>query len=58
MRFGDAVNVAARLCSLAQSGEIVADAKTVAHAPEHGFGDIQRLSVKGRKGMLTIQRTL
>lgn len=53
---GDSVNVAARLCGLANEGEIVADnvAAGMSHAP--GFGPEEVVSVKGRLGELTVRR--
>ena len=46
---GDSVNVAARLCSAAGENEIIADEPTVAKAGLSGFGDTERISVKGRE---------
>jgi adenylate cyclase len=51
---GDSVNIAARLCSAAAAGELVADADTVADAG--GFGAIEAIRVKGRQGSLSIRR--
>jgi adenylate cyclase len=53
---GDSVNLAARLCSAAARGEIVADADTVAAAGDGAFGPAQSISVKGRRNPLTIRR--
>ena len=53
---GDSVNIAARLCSAAAAGELVADADTVSAAGADGFGDIEAIRVKGRQGSLSIRR--
>lgn len=53
---GDAVNVSARLCSLAESGEVVVDIGTLDRAAVPGFSHEQKVSVKGRKGELTIRK--
>ena len=53
---GDSVNVAARLCSAAARGEIVADAATVKAAGATEFGASETLSVKGRCSRLKVQR--
>ena len=52
---GDAVNLAARLCAAASRGEIVADFDTVSAAGDRHFGDAQSISVKGRRGQLSVQ---
>lgn len=55
---GDSVNVAARLCSEAQGGEIVMDAFTASkvQAQTGGLSEIQEIYVKGRSEPLLIQR--
>jgi class 3 adenylate cyclase len=53
---GDSVNLAARLCTAASRGEIVADAETVKAAGETGFGAAETISVKGRRGLLEVRR--
>lgn len=53
---GDAVNLAARLCTAASRGELVADADTVAAAGDAEFGAPETISVKGRRGQLEIRR--
>lgn len=52
---GDAVNVSARLCSLARAGEIVADSATLDAAGETGFGEEKPVSVKGRKAEIAVR---
>jgi class 3 adenylate cyclase len=53
---GDSVNLAARLCSAAARGEIVADTETVIAAGDRTFGPAESISVKGRRNRLTIRR--
>jgi adenylate cyclase len=53
---GDSVNVAARLCSLARAGEVVADAATVEAAELDGFGPVETVTVKGRRQSLAVRR--
>lgn len=53
---GDGVNVAARLCSAAAAGEIVADEATAAASGAAGFGAAETLRVKGRHEALTVRR--
>jgi class 3 adenylate cyclase len=53
---GDAVNVSARLCAAAGAGEIVADTDTLGQGDAEGFGAPEEITVKGRKGALTIRR--
>ncbi|CAN5175519.1 hypothetical protein BH10PSE7_BH10PSE7_11350 [soil metagenome] len=53
---GDAVNSAARLCGLAEEGEIIADSATAAEARDVSFGPLQALRVKGRAGELSVRR--
>ncbi len=53
---GDAVNIAARLCSAAAEGELVVDAATVAAAGGDGFGAAESITVKGRQEPLTVRR--
>ncbi|OSM06975.1 adenylate/guanylate cyclase domain-containing protein [Magnetofaba australis] len=53
---GDAVNVSARLCSLAESGEIVVDDATLTTAGVAGFAGQEEVSVKGRSGKLLVWR--
>ena len=53
---GDSVNIAARLCSAAARGEIVADADTVAAAQAMDFGPADAISVKGRSGQVRARR--
>lgn len=54
---GDSVNVAARLCSHAEPGEVVTDQRTIARAghPE-GFGPAAEITLKGRQEGLKIRR--
>ncbi len=54
---GDAVNVAARLCGAAASGELVVEVETLKLAGgEEGFGPPEWLAVKGRSGRLQVRR--
>lgn len=54
---GDAVNVAARLCSLAEVGDVVADTRTLARAGHpDGFGATRDVQVKGRAEPLRVRR--
>ena len=53
---GDSVNLAARLCSAAARGEIVADSDTVTIAGDLEFGVAETISVKGRRSQLKIRR--
>ncbi len=53
---GDGVNIAARLCSSAAEGEIVADADTARASGETGFGPAEMLRVKGRHEPLSVRR--
>jgi class 3 adenylate cyclase len=53
---GDSVNVAARLCSAAAPGEIVADTETVTAAGDAAFGATETIAVKGRRSRLEIRR--
>ncbi|MBF0381916.1 MAG: adenylate/guanylate cyclase domain-containing protein [Magnetococcales bacterium] len=53
---GDAVNVSARLCSIAKEGEIVVDSDTLNRSQKSGFGDGELVSVKGRDGSLKIHK--
>lgn len=53
---GDSVNIAARLCSIAARGEIVADADTAAASGEEGFAPPETIAVKGRSGRLSVRR--
>lgn len=54
---GDGVNVCARLCSAAASGEIVVDADTLAAAADQeGFGAEESLTVKGRTEPVRVRR--
>ena len=55
---GDAVNVASRLQSEAEGGEIVAAASTVAAAPEIGCESIGPRLVKGREEPVEVFRVL
>ena len=52
---GDSVNVAARLCSAAALGEIVADAASVESEAE-GFSAPAEITVKGRNDRLAVRR--
>ncbi len=52
---GDAVNVSARLCSLAREGQIVADAETLATAGGDDFGPPGPVIVKGRTNELLVR---
>jgi len=49
---GDAVNVAARLCSAAMVGEIVIDDALA----DDGFGAVEQIQVKGRQQPLAVRR--
>jgi class 3 adenylate cyclase len=53
---GDSVNLAARLCSAAARGEILADSETVIAAGDTNFGQAETISVKGRRNQLQVQR--
>jgi class 3 adenylate cyclase len=53
---GDSVNLAARLCSTAAPGELVADSETVAAAGDRDFGPAEVISVKGRQQPLQVRR--
>jgi class 3 adenylate cyclase len=53
---GDSVNIAARLCSIAARGELVADADTVRAAEDRGFGAEQSVAIRGRRERLTVRR--
>jgi class 3 adenylate cyclase len=53
---GDSVNIAARLCSIAARGELVADTDTVRAAKGSGFGAEELIAVKGRRERLTVRR--
>ncbi|OFX07570.1 MAG: hypothetical protein A2516_04785 [Alphaproteobacteria bacterium RIFOXYD12_FULL_60_8] len=53
---GDSVNMSARLCSHANSGEIIADAATVRAAEAKGFGPTENLQVKGHAEPVAVQR--
>jgi len=53
---GDSVNMSARLCSQAGSGEIVADSTTVETAQAKGFNAVESVTVKGRGEPLSIKR--
>ncbi|MBI1985930.1 MAG: adenylate/guanylate cyclase domain-containing protein, partial [Rhodospirillales bacterium] len=53
---GDAVNIAARLCSAAAEGELVVDAATVEMSGADGFGPPENITVKGRREPLTVRR--
>jgi len=54
---GDAVNVAARMCSLAGSGEVYADTVTLARAGHpDGFTSAEDVQVKGREEPLRVRR--
>ena len=55
---GDSVNNAARLCATAREGEIIADSKTAAQAPNVAFGPEEPVRVKGRAGALTVRRLM
>ena len=52
---GDAVNVAARLCSAAAEGELVADSDSAAGA-DIPFGPEETIRVKGREAELAVRR--
>lgn len=52
---GDAVNVAARLCSAAAEGELAADSASASAAP-NGFGAEETIQVKGRARPLAVRR--
>ncbi len=54
---GDSVNVAARLCSLAEAGEIIADIKTIDDAGIGEFGRTQSVSIKGRKREVEVRKS-
>jgi adenylate cyclase len=52
---GDSVNIAARICGLAEAGEIIADSATAAMVPDIAFGPEKVVRVKGRAGKLRIR---
>ncbi|MCC7015618.1 MAG: adenylate/guanylate cyclase domain-containing protein [Rhodospirillales bacterium] len=52
---GDAVNVAARLCSAAAEGELVADSASAAEA-DAAFAPEETIRVKGREAALAVRR--
>ncbi len=57
---GDGVNVSARLCSAAASGEIVIDGQSLAAAGEADaadFGEEEEITVKGRREPVRIRRS-
>jgi adenylate cyclase len=54
---GDTVNVSARLCALADVGEIVVDCQTLENINDSSeFGAEQSVKVKGRQGNLRIRK--
>ncbi len=53
---GDTVNVAARLCSKASGGEIIADNKTIRLAGRKDFNDENTILVKGRQAEIAISK--
>jgi adenylate cyclase len=54
---GDAVNIASRLCSAAQRGEVVVDVETLRRAGEADrFGRPEEIRVKGREQPIAIRR--
>ena len=54
---GDAVNVAQRVCTLAQAGELLSDTRTLQRAGHPAnFGDIEEHRVKGRAEALRVRR--
>jgi class 3 adenylate cyclase len=53
---GDSVNTAARLCSAAGRGEIVADYDTVRAADDKDFGSAEPISVKGKRNRVNVCR--
>jgi len=54
---GDSVNIAARLCSAARRGEIVADAGTLTRSgAAEGFGPAEAIKVKGREHAVEVRR--
>lgn len=53
---GDTVNVASRLCSAANEGEIVIEANSQAVSKKHHIGESERILVKGREQPLVILR--
>ena len=53
---GDSVNIAARLCSAARQGELVADADSVGASETSGFDPAETISVKGRQEPLSVHR--
>lgn len=55
---GDAVNISARLCSLAGKGEIVVDAALVPDAEDAIFQPAESVQVKGRQQALSVRRML
>jgi class 3 adenylate cyclase len=52
---GDSVNVAARLCALAEAGTIVADHRTAQDAGIQGFGATRQVSIRGRAGKIEVR---
>jgi class 3 adenylate cyclase len=53
---GDSVNIGARLCSMADRGEIVADFDTVTAAGDTQFSEAEPISVKGRHNRVNVCR--
>ncbi|MDV7340920.1 adenylate/guanylate cyclase domain-containing protein [Terasakiella sp. A23] len=53
---GDTVNVASRLCSAAQEGEIIVDDQTYQQIGNPGITTKEQIQVKGRENALTIFR--
>ncbi|OAN49146.1 adenylate cyclase [Paramagnetospirillum marisnigri] len=55
---GDSVNLAARLCSLAEENQLVIDEQALRRSglPDDGFSPAEENKVKGRKGLVSVRR--
>ena len=55
---GDSVNLAARLCSLAEEGQLVVDELALRRSglPDDGYSEPEENKVKGRTGLVNVRR--